>query len=196
MGVCGPIYQRIWGTLVPHVKDCIEESVAMRARAISIEKFLAPSGEATATKSDQIKFRVPGYLHDLIESAGKRNGWGASEEMRRRLEASFLEEAQAGDDVTYRLVRAIKTVAINVEPPFGKWHKNRFAFDTFRAGVLALIDLHRPAGTLARPSDDEIADMYLGEDGTPETAGRMIAGGAAVSAQIPLPGKPDRKKGR
>jgi len=114
---------------------------------------------------------------------------GASEEIRRRLEASFEEEVQAGDDETYRLVGAIKQVARNVEPPFGVWHKSRFAFDAFRAAVLALLDLHRPGGMPERPADNEIADMYLGEDGTTETAGRMLAGGAATAAGIPMPGR-------
>jgi len=139
-------------------------------------------------KAAQMKFRLPTYLRDLIHEAGEQAGWGDSEEMRRRLEASFLEEAQAGDEETYRLVRAIKTAAINIQPAFGAWHEDRFAFDTFRAAVLALVDLHRPSGTPIRPEDNEIADSYLGKDGTPETAGRMIAGGAAVAAQIPVPG--------
>ncbi len=141
-----------------------------------------------AMKAAQMKFRLPTYLRDLIHESGEQNGWGDSEEMRRRLEASFVEEAQAGDDETYRLVRAIQTVAINVRPAFGNWHEDRFAFDTFRAAVLALIDLHRPPGMPVRPKDNEIADSYLGEDGTPETAGRMIAGGASVAAGIPVPG--------
>ena len=141
-----------------------------------------------AMKAAQMKFRLPTYLRDLIHESGEQNGWGDSEEMRRRLEASFVEEAQAGDDETYRLVRAIQTVAINVRPAFGNWHEDRFAFDTFRAAVLALIDLHRPPGMPVRPTDNEIADSYLGEDGTPETAGRMIAGGASVAAGIPVPG--------
>jgi hypothetical protein len=146
-----------------------------------------------AMKAAQIKFRLPTYLRDLIHESGEQNGWGDSEEMRRRLEASFVEEAQAGDDETYRLVRAIQTVAINVRPAFGHWHEDRFAFDTFRAAVLALIDLHRPPGMPVRPKDNEIADSYLGEDGTPETAGRMIAGGAAVAAGIPVPGMLKKK---
>src|SRR5438874_3553155 len=58
-----------------------------------------------AMKAAQMKFRLPTYLRDLIHESGEQNGWGDSEEMRRRLEASFVEEAQAGDDETYRLVR-------------------------------------------------------------------------------------------
>jgi hypothetical protein len=147
------------------------------------------AGNPNDAKSMQMKFRLPDYLREQIEKTRERNGWSASEEIRVRLEHSFIAELQAGDDQTYRLLEAIKSVARNVEPPFGRWHENRFAFDTFRAGVLALIDLHRPAGTPIRPSDNQIADMYLGDDGTPETAGRVIAGSAATAAGIPMPSR-------
>jgi hypothetical protein len=140
-------------------------------------------------KAAQIKFRLPVYLRASIESASEQNGWGASEEIRRRLEDSFRHEAAAGDEKTSRLIEAIEIVARNVSPPFGAWHANRFAFDTFRAAVLALIDLRRPSGVPVRPTDNGIADMYLGDDGTPETAGRVIAGAAAVAANIPMPGQ-------
>jgi hypothetical protein len=40
-------------------------------------------------KSAQLKFRLANYLRDLIEEAGERNGWGASEEIRARLGQSF-----------------------------------------------------------------------------------------------------------
>lgn len=155
-------------------------------------RLVVPVYRRDTAKEAQIRFRAPGYLRDLIEKAGERAGWGVSEEIRRRLEGSFLQEKQAGDEDTYRLIEAVKTISRNVEPPFGRWTENRFAFDTFRAAVLALIDLHRPPGYPVRPADNEIADNYLGEDGTPETAGRIIAGGAAVAAGIPMPG--DRRR--
>jgi hypothetical protein len=160
----------------------------MRQKDSAQARIARAASGTDAMKAAQIKFRLPTYLRDLIHEAGEQSGWGDSEEMRRRLEATFLEEAQAGDDETYRLVSAIKTVAINVRPAFGAWHEDRFAFDTFRAAVLGLIDLHRPAGMPIRPKENEIADNYLGENGTPETAGRMIGGGAAVAAGIPVPG--------
>jgi integrase len=81
------------------------------------------------------------------------------------------------------LVGAIKQVARNVEPPFGVWHKSRFAFEAFRAAVLALLDLHRPGGMPERPADNEIADMYLGKTGRP----KRQAGCLPAELQ-PLPG--------
>lgn len=161
-------------------------------------RFTTPAIRAAlmAAKSDndaQTSLRLPQAMYDALTRAAGAHGLGIGEEIRLRLETSFVYEAQAGDDETHRLLEAIKTVARNIEPPFGEWHQNRFAFDTFRAAVLALIDLHRPAGTPIRPTDNEIADMYLGEDGTPETAGRMLAGGAATAARIPMPGQRPRQ---
>jgi len=89
----------------------------------------------------------------------------------------------------HKVVDAIKIIADEVDPAFGAWHKTRFAFETFKTAVAALIDLHRPAGMPIRPSNNQIAEMYLGEEGTPETAGRMIAGSAATAAGIPMPGQ-------
>src|SRR5438270_478814 len=99
-----------------------------------------------AMKAAQLKFRLPNYLRELIEEAGERNGCGASEEIRVRLGHSFENEYTAGDDETRRLLDSVNQTARNLKVAFGPWHENRFAFDTFRAAVLALIDLHRPAG--------------------------------------------------
>jgi hypothetical protein len=170
----------------PPDADALREFLASR--------FYSPAARAAvlAAKSDndaQTSLRLPQAMYDALTKAADAHGLGIGEEIRVRLETSFVYEAQAGDDETRRLLKAIETVARNVEPPFGAWHQSRFAFDTFRAAVLALIDLHRPGGVPVRPDDNEIADMYLGEGGTSETAGRMLAGGAATAAGIPMPGQ-------
>ena len=113
----------------------------------------------------QRKFRLSNYLHDEIEEAAARNGWGVSEEIRRRLEGTFFHELQAGDEETYRFMEAIKGVARNIEPAFGRWHENRFAFEVLRVAVNVLLDFYRPPGDPIRPSDNEISDLYLGENG-------------------------------
>jgi len=128
------------------------------------------------TQDDSVQIPSFDRLNDQIEAAARRNGWGASEEIRRRLEASFAQKLRAGGDETFRLTEAIRTVAQNLEVPFGSWHKNRFAFDVFAEAVTVLMALYRPPGESLRPADNEIADLYLGTAGTPETAGRMLAG--------------------
>jgi hypothetical protein len=147
-------------------------------------------------KSTQMKFRLAGHLSALIEKAAAEHGWGASEEIRRRLVASFLDEPRAEDEETNRLLDAIETIAQNIEPPFGVWHQSRFAFEVFRSAVVGLLDLQRPPGDAVRPSGNAIADLYLGENGTPEAAGRVLAGSAATAAGIPLPGQRHEKERR
>jgi hypothetical protein len=159
----------------------------MAQRETPAQRLSRLAQKPTAAKTTQMKFRMSNYLHDEIEEAAGRNGWGASEEIRRRLEASFLGELQAGDGETYQLLEAIKAVTGNMPPAFGFWHENRFAFEVLRIAIKVLLDFYRPPGDPIRPSDNEIADLYLGENGTPETAGRMLAGGAAVAANIPIP---------
>jgi hypothetical protein len=158
----------------------------------AVERLIVPG--SGASKSTQFKFRLSSGLNDKIEEAARRNGWGASEEIRRRLQVSFAEELRAGDDETHRLVEAIRTTAQNLEVPFGSWHENRFAFDVFVEAAKVLMALYRPPGESVRPSDNEIADLYLGTTGTPETAGRMLAGGAAAAANIPMPGTLKRQE--
>lgn len=166
----------------------------LRGRYYSPEIFDLPP--AKSEKDAQTSLRLPQAMYNALATAALEHGVKLGEEMRLRLEASFVQEAERGDEETDRLVGAITTVARNIGPAFGAWHQNRFAFDTFRAGVLALIDLYRPRGEPVRPSENEIADMYLGEDGTPETAARMIAGGVAVAAQFPLVSLRLKGKGR
>src|SRR5216683_1238004 len=122
--------------------------------------------KARSDNDAQTSLRLPRPMYEALTKTADAHGLGIGEEIRLRLETSFVYEAQAGDEETRRLLGAIETVARNVEPP---------------------------AGEPVRPAENEIADLYLGEDGTPETAGRMLAGGAATAAGIPLPGQRRRE---
>jgi hypothetical protein len=149
-----------------------------------VSHFVAKPAES---KTTQIKFRLSDDLHRSIQEAAEQHRCGVSEEIRMRLEASFLEEFLF-DDETRRLVGAIKTVSRNIRVPFGPWHRNRFAFEVLRAAVNTLMGFFKPTGDPVRPSNNDIADLYLGEAGTPEIAGKMLAGGAATAAGLPVPG--------
>jgi hypothetical protein len=159
-----------------------------RARRSTLEPR---KGRETPAASIQTSLRLPVQAYSRLMKAANRQDRGVGEEIRRRLEASFLQEAQAGDSETYALVQAICSVAQNLEVPFGSWHKNRFAFDVFLEAINALVTLFQPSGDSIRPTN-EIAELYLGATGTPQTAGRMLAGGAAAAANITMPGTPKR----
>jgi hypothetical protein len=170
----------------------------MASRETPAQRLGRLANKAEATKSTQLKFRLSNYLQDEIEEAAGRNGWGVSEEIRRRLGASFFRGMQAGAEESERLMEAIICAIRNMEPAFGSWHENRFAFEVLRVAVNVLLDFYRPPGDPIRPSDNDIADLYLGDSGTPETAGRMLAGAAAGAVNIPMTGagrtrEPSRK---
>lgn len=180
------------GTIVDGRNSPERENFQMgRSKTVTSGPLEHPLAER---KTSQMKFRLAGHLGMLIERAARENGGTTSEEIRRRLAASFLNEATAGDDETRKFLNAIDTVARNVEPAFGAWHEDRFAFAVFRAAVLVLLDLQRPSGEPVRPTGD-VADLYLGEDGTPEAAGRLLAGGAARAAGISFPGQRRLQRG-
>jgi hypothetical protein len=143
--------------------------------------------QPASTKTTQIKFRLSESLYQKIQGAGERNGWGASEEIRRRLEDSFFEDPLLDDEETSQMLVAIKYATRNARSPFGLWHENRFAFDVVRAAINIILDLFRPPGDPIRPSN-HWADFFLGDDGKPETAGRTLASIGAIYGNIPLPG--------
>jgi hypothetical protein len=147
--------------------------------------------EGPAQKTAQMKFRLTGPLQKLIEDAAKQHDWAASEEIRRRLAASFHDNLDADDETTRKLMRGVASAAYYTEN-FGAWHENPFAFQVFRATVLKLIDLFKPPGEPIRPTGVG-ADFFLGDDGTPETAGSVFAATAALDAGISLPGHLRRK---
>jgi hypothetical protein len=149
--------------------------------------------DADMAKDTHMKFRLGAGLQGLIWEAAKGNGWNASEEIRRRLSASFNAVPRVGDEKTQQLLNAVEGVARNVETPFGAWHENPAAFEAFRVAVNTLLALYKPAGAPVLPSDNEIADLYLGEARSLETAGKMLAMAAATAAGTPLPGGSGRQ---
>jgi hypothetical protein len=126
---------------------------------------LTKGGEAVLT------FRLPRSLHDkLKEVAGRRS---LSEEMRKRLEASFEPAAKLPDEPTRRLFAAIAAMAgalsrleerWRTEPnPFAdfpswveagraigtfKWHESPYGFVVFKRAIERLLDACRPEGNL------------------------------------------------
>jgi hypothetical protein len=146
-----------------------------------------PAIHALLGADTQTSLRLPQLMYDAVAAAAGQHHIGIGEELRLRLEASFVVELS--DPETRGLTAAVMEVARRIEPAFGPWHQNRYAFDVLRAAILALLDLCRPAEGAAGPPDTPLASIYLGVDGgTPETVGRMLAGGAAVTAGIPMPG--------
>jgi len=120
-------------------------------------------------------------LEDAAVAAGDQT---IGEEIRQRLEASFVSSLCAGDQKTADFVDAIATVAVNVRPPYGPWHENPHAFAVFSAAMTALLAYFRPQGDIGPPLAPDLADALFGPDAPPEIAGRILAGAAAFSHGI------------
>lgn len=138
-------------------------------------------------KPVQTSLRLSRDAYDDLAKAAEHNGWGVGEEIRRRLEATFIQELQHVDEETHRLTGAIGQAARNINAGFGPWHQDRFSFDVFKAAINTLLAFHKPEGAPIPPSDPGKVDLYLGPDGTPETAGRMFAVSVAITEGIPIP---------
>ena len=117
------------------------------------------------SKTTQMKFRLSRRLHDLIEEAGMRNHWGASEEIRLRLEASFAQSPTASADPWFAdLLTAINQAAagaanLKKHPPFpvgvmehdgtrdvGDRGQDTTAYETFVEAVNMLMTALAPEG--------------------------------------------------
>jgi hypothetical protein len=95
-----------------------------------------------SAKSAQFKFRLDSGLSDKIEAAAATNGRSFSEEIRRRLDASFDTELPAAPSVSPALrdvLRAIGEAAV-----FSSGLDAGFDYAAFEAGVPVLIEALRP----------------------------------------------------
>lgn len=138
-----------------------------------------------ASKTTQMKFRSSKRLHDLIEEAGWRNRWGASEEIRQRLEASFVQSQVASDEPWFgELMTAINQAAagaakLRKHPPLpagvmerdgtrknydvARWGQDKTAYATFAEAVDMLISALEPEGIIAvsRETQSHLANQLV-----------------------------------
>src|SRR5260370_20461410 len=89
-----------------------------------------------------LTFRLPRELHQRLveESAGR----SVSEEMRRRLEASFV--SPPADPETRQLVEAITTIAGFLADWKRKWHRDPTGFALLKRALEIVLEAFRPGG--------------------------------------------------
>jgi hypothetical protein len=128
---------------------------------------------ARSDEAVTIAFRLPRSLHEQLKrAAGKESN--VSEEIRRRLEASF----KIPDKTTEELINAIAMVAslLSID---GNWHEDPFLHEVMTAAMNRLLDHWKPNQQPRVPRKHDLLD----EDMKPESAGRML-----VATALALPG--------
>jgi hypothetical protein len=124
----------------------------------------------------QSAIRLPRNLHQRLKKAGGERGMG--EEIRRRLEASFIAENAFADPKSREFVDAISSFANETMRDYGDWSKDRFAFEVVKACVNMLLMHLQPKGeAVAKPNPDGAGDLLYGPDHSIEVISRTIVGG-------------------
>jgi len=87
---------------------------------------------------------LPQQMHQRLKEIG--GAGGASEEIRRRLEASFEAEKAPKNPKNMQLLEAIAFVAEKAEWDFGNWSQDPFAFETLKTALDLWLTTQRPKG--------------------------------------------------
>jgi hypothetical protein len=119
--------------------------------------------------------RVEAAMHTKLKRAADKADRTITDEVKVRLDASFEREADAVREPKFaELQRQVAELAGSLElETEGPWHSDPFAFQTFRAGILALLDAARPAGEPTPPNEGSGRIFGIND---PEALGRAFAG--------------------
>jgi hypothetical protein len=120
----------------------------------------------------QAAVRFPTELYERLKEAGGERGM--SEEIRRRLDASF--EPTAGDPKTRELLEVITKLAGEFAAEGTPWSENKFGWEAFRIAVAEVLNHFDPGkgdyvGGGALPQSSYFYALEM----TPEQAGTLIA---------------------
>jgi hypothetical protein len=116
-------------------------------------------------KTQQINFRLSEELLERLRAAAKAGDRNVTEEIRRRIERSFIgEEARAvetlGSHETYALFLLIGQAFRTLREQTGHWwHRDRFTFDHAVEAVTEIMGYFRPRGRRKAPTDMPQLDM-------------------------------------
>jgi hypothetical protein len=137
----------------------------------------------TRSENDtQTSLRLPSAMYAALDEAADQHGRRIGEEIRLRLENSFVLEIVEPE--TRALAQMIATAARNIEPPYGSWRENPYAFLVFKEAVNALLAYLKPKGEPVAPKrdPDDAANIFFGANAAPETAGKALAMAALAAA--------------
>jgi hypothetical protein len=114
-----------------------------------------------------VGFRFEPELLDRLTEAAKANNWGLSEEVRRRLEATFAAEPPRGpDEKTDELLHFVAAAAKGIEDSYDQpWHHNDSLTEAFlRAAAEVMRDIANPG---RHDTDEAIVEPEAPRPGSP-----------------------------
>jgi hypothetical protein len=110
--------------------------------------------------------RLPQNLRDRLAKVG--GGQGLGEEIRRRLEASFVTEA-ATNPKTVELLDAIAHCAERTASDYGRWSDDAFSFEVLKGCLDMLLAANRPKGEpVPKPNPEGMHDILFGKEHSPK----------------------------
>jgi hypothetical protein len=126
-------------------------------------------------KDVQTSLRLPAAMYEALSKAATERGTGIGEEIRARLEESFALEVREPE--IRQFAEAIIQAARHIEPSYGSWCKDPFAFAVFKVAINTLLTYFRPKGEPVPPPPDPdgLADTFFGPTPSLETARRAVA---------------------
>jgi hypothetical protein len=88
-------------------------------------------------KDVQTSLRLPAAMYEGLSKAATERGTGIGEEIRARLEESFALEVREPEIRLF--AEAIIQAARHIEPSYGSWCKDPFAFAVFKVAINTLL---------------------------------------------------------
>jgi hypothetical protein len=108
-------------------------------------------------KQRQIPVALPSHFRMHLEQAAADAGHSVAEEIRRRLERTFVEDA--ADQPTRDLLLKVKDLTALVMAQTGRdWYAHSEAWKIFRAAIITLIDRLQPAEPLGAEPKQPITE--------------------------------------
>jgi hypothetical protein len=96
----------------------------------------------------RLKIALPEELRARLDAASKKSGESVAEEIRRRVDASFAQEAI--DKPTRDFLDGLALMPAEVElETAAAWHKHVGAYGVFREAILRRLARLKPEGTIA-----------------------------------------------
>jgi hypothetical protein len=143
------------------------------AQAILLRSAQGRQSMGRGPSKRQIPVALSAELRARLEAAAGAAGHSVAEEVRRRVDRTFIEDAL--DPPLRALVDDIVELAewVRVDVA-GNWHSDPGAHAVFRSGVLMLIDERKPKGPPIFGAARGLLGAGISKSDDPDTIGRAL----------------------